>query len=413
MKRYFSNPELKFSNTLLLITLLTTLIITLITQRLYYEDLKKDYIKSLGAVTERVIERAPSLEKGILPIITLGVSDEYAQKGEALLSQYGLTKNLENSLFPYYNATLTKNTYTLWILFICMTLALFLLNYFQYSVLYERIRGLTIAARKVVEGEYNAPIDENKEGDFSKLVSAFNDMRKTIRSSLSELQREKNFLINILSDISHQLKTPLSSLIVYNDIMMNKELKAEQQKIFLLNSHNQLQRMQSLIRNILKLAKLDAKAIEIEKEDESLNDTIQEAIDILESKAEEEMVLINFNYTEEVILKHDKLWMQEALINIIKNAVEHSLKQGRISIELFQNPIYIRIIIQDNGTGIGEEDLSNIFKRFYKTKNSRKNDSVGIGLALAKSIIEAHGGIIEAQSKLKEGTKFIITFLKY
>jgi signal transduction histidine kinase len=105
--------------------------------------------------------------------------------------------------------------------------------------------------------------------------------------------------------------------------------------------------------------------------------------------------------------------MQEALINIIKNAVEHSLKQGRISIELFQNPIYIRIIIQDNGTGIGEEDLSNIFKRFYKTKNSRKNDSVGIGLALAKSIIEAHGGIIEAQSKLKEGTKFIITFLKY
>lgn len=413
MKRYLSNPELKFSSILILILMIAALLATLFIQRLYYIDLKNDYIKSLGAVTERIIEVNPNLEKEIVPLIAKGVSDEYAQKGETVLGQYGLTSNLENSLFPYYNTTLIKNTYTLLILFAGMLLTLLLLNYFQYGVLYERIRALTLASKKVIEGEYDTVVNENKEGDFSKLVLAFNEMRKTIKSNISELQKEKNFLINILSDISHQLKTPLASLIVYNDIMMNKELSREQQKTFLSNTHNQLFRMQSLVYNILKLAKLDAKALKIEKEDESLNDTIQEAIDALENKAGEAMVQISLSYSEEVIFKHDKLWLQEALINIIKNAIEHSYRQGRINIELIENPIYIRIIIEDNGTGIGEDDLPNIFKRFYKASNSRKNDSVGIGLALSKSIIEAHSGIIEVQSKLNKGTKFIITFLKY
>lgn len=413
MKRYLSNPELKFSSILVLILMIAALLATLFIQRLYYIDLKNDYIKSLGAVTERIIEVNPNLEKEIVPLIVKGVSDEYVQKGETVLGQYGLTSNLENSLFPYYNTTLIKNTYTLLILFAGMLLTLLLLNYFQYGVLYERIRALTLASKKVIEGECDTVVNENKEGDFSKLVLAFNEMRKTIKSNISELQKEKNFLINILSDISHQLKTPLASLIVYNDIMMNKELSREQQKTFLSNTHNQLFRMQSLVYNILKLAKLDAKALKIEKEDESLNDTIQEAIDALENKAGEAMVQISLSYSEEVIFKHDKLWLQEALINIIKNAIEHSYRQGRINIELIENPIYIRIIIEDNGTGIGEDDLPNIFKRFYKASNSRKNDSVGIGLALSKSIIEAHSGIIEVQSKLNKGTKFIITFLKY
>lgn len=413
MKRYLSNPELKFSSILILILMIAALLATLFIQRLYYIDLKNDYIKSLGAVTERIIEVNPNLEKEIVPLIAKGVSDEYAQKGETVLGQYGLTSNLENSLFPYYSTTLIKNTYTLLILFAGMLLTLLLLNYFQYGVLYERIRALTLASKKVIEGEYDTVVNENEEGDFSKLVLAFNEMRKTIKSNISELQKEKNFLINILSDISHQLKTPLASLIVYNDIMMNKELSREQQKTFLSNTHNQLFRMQSLVYNILKLAKLDAKALKIEKEDESLNDTIQEAIDALENKAGEAMVQISLSYSEEVIFKHDKLWLQEALINIIKNAIEHSYRQGRINIELIENPIYIRIIIEDNGTGIGEDDLPNIFKRFYKASNSRKNDSVGIGLALSKSIIEAHSGIIEVQSKLNKGTKFIITFLKY
>lgn len=289
----------------------------------------------------------------------------------------------------------------------------FVLNYFQYGFFYKRMRRLTLGAKKVVEGDYDIIISENKEGDLSKLAVSFNSMREIIRNNISELKKEKQFLVDLLADISHQLKTPLSSMIVYNDIMLNKNLTKEQSSTFLLNNQNQLNRMQHLIQSILKLAKIDAKAIELDKENESLNETIQEAIDILESRTAKRKIKINFIEKEEVSFEHDRLWLQEALINIIKNSVEHTSEGGKITISLFENPVYRRIEIDDNGEGISEEDLPNIFKRFYKAKASKKSDSVGIGLALAKSIVEAHNGIIEAKSKLGVGTRFILTFLKY
>lgn len=111
-------------------------------------------------------------------------------------------------------------------------------------------------------------------------------------------------------------------------------------------------------------------------------------------------------------MNHDRLWLEEALNNIIKNGIEHTQSGGEIKIQLLENPLYKKIIIEDNGEGIKEEDLPNIFKRFYKAKASKKNDSVGIGLALSKSIVEAHDGSIEVESRVGEGTKFSIIFLK-
>lgn len=171
--------------------------------------------------------------------------------------------------------------------------------------------------------------------------------------------------------------------------------------------------MNWLIKSILKLARLDAKAIEFDKENQSLNETIEDSVEALESKASEANVKIDFKESAQVIFEHDSEWLQEALINIIKNSIEHSKEGGKIDICLNENPVYRRIIIEDNGEGIREEDLPNIFKRFYKARNSNNSESIGIGLALSKSIIEAHSGIIEAQSKVNEGTRFVITFLKY
>jgi signal transduction histidine kinase len=161
------------------------------------------------------------------------------------------------------------------------------------------------------------------------------------------------------------------------------------------------------------LARLDAKAIEFDKENQSLNETIEDSVEALQGKALEAKVEINFKESEQIIFEHDSAWLQEALINIIKNSIEHTEKNGKINIYLSENPIYRRIIIEDNGEGISEKDLPNIFKRFYRAKTSNNSESVGIGLALSKSIIEAHGGMIEAQSKLGEGTRFSITFVKY
>ncbi|HBI04086.1 MAG TPA: sensor histidine kinase, partial [Paenibacillaceae bacterium] len=215
------------------------------------------------------------------------------------------------------------------------------------------------------------------------------------------------------SDISHQLKTPLSALILNHDILLTRKLSQEQSQTFLLSNQNQLNRIQWLIQNLLKLAKIDADAVELELEEDSLNETIEEAIEILESKAREEKVTIDFRQTCPVLMKHDRLWLQEALINVIKNGIEHSEEGDVVTVELEENPIFTRIIVRDQGDGIEEKDLTNIFNRFYKVKNKKKNDSVGIGLSMAKSIIEKHKGYIEAKSKGHEGTIFLITFIKH
>jgi signal transduction histidine kinase len=413
MKRYFDNYELKMSSMILVILTTFFLLLTSIELKVQHNNLKEAYIKSLGAISARITEKNPALEKEIIPLITKEITNAEGIKGKELLAKYGLTKNLEDSLFPNIKATMKNSNIVIIFVFISMAGVFFILNYLQYGFIYERIRRLAIGAKKVVDGEYDIAINEDREGDFSKLALSFNSMRKIIRSNLESLNEEKQFLVDLLSDISHQLKTPLSSMIVYNDIMLTKELPLEKRNTFLINNQNQLQKMSWLIKNILKLARLDAKAIEFIKENQSLNETIQDCIDSLESKALEGKVKITYEEEEEVIFAHDKLWLEEALINIIKNGIEHTPKGGEIKLNLFENPIYRKIIIEDTGEGIKEEDLPNIFMRFYKVRTLKKSESIGIGLALSKAIIEAHNGMIEVHSIIGKGTKFIITFLKY
>lgn len=413
MNRYFSNPELKISSAALFLLIIVFMGITSLIMKTYYDGLKADYVETIGTVTAKIIEKDPELESEIIPLITKEASQEEIIKGEDILREYGLTKNLESTLFPYMKNTNTKNNYYIVSMFIFMGIIFIILNYFQYRFFYKKIRTVTLGARKVTEGDYNITINENNEGDLSKLAVSFNLMKEVITSNIYKLKDEKQFLVDLLSDISHQLKTPLASMIVYNDIMLTKELSKEQNETFLINNKNQLHRMEWLIKQILKLAKLDARAIELNKENQSLNETIRESIDIFQDRAKEQDITIAFEEEKEIYFYHDRLWMEEALNNIIKNGIEHSKNGGKINIEIKDIPIYTRIIITDNGEGIKEEDLPNVFKRFYKTKTSKKNDSIGIGLALSKSILQLHNSIIEVQSQIGLGTRFTITFLKY
>ncbi|MCD2345545.1 HAMP domain-containing sensor histidine kinase [Clostridium guangxiense] len=412
MGKYFVNPELKKSSIILLFINCIFLITTLAIIKINNDNLKEGYIKSIGVITEKINEKNPELLQYIIPSVTKEAQTKDAESGIKILKQYGLTKDLEDRLFPYVNKAILNNIYCIIILFFIMSALLFLINYFEYAYFYERIRKITKAAKKVIEGQYDIAIDEDKEGDFSKLANSFNSMKGVIRNNIDSLNKEKQFLVNLLSDISHQLKTPLSSMILYNDILLTKELSKEKRQLFLENNKKQLYRMDWLIKSILKLARLDARAIEFSKESISLNETIENSIDALREKAGEAKVSVIFKKTDDINFEHDRRWMEEAFINIIKNDIEHTPGGGEIKIDIIENSIYVRIEIVDTGEGISKADLPNVFKRFYKAKNSSSN-SVGIGLSLSKSIIEAHNGIIEVQSKLKIGSKFIITFLKY
>jgi signal transduction histidine kinase len=413
MKRYFANPELKYSSVILIIINILFFTLTLLSLKIYHENLKDSYIKSVGAIAVRVIEKRPELEREIMPLVTKEISSTEAQRGAYFLKQYGIDRKLENNLFPYVGDAYKKNNHIISLIFLAMGVLLFFLNSKQFGLIYEKIRKLSYGAKKVIQGDYDINISENKEGDFSKLAVSFNTMKDVIRNNINELEKEKQFLADLLSDISHQLKTPLSSMIVYNDIMISKDLSKEQRETFLSNSRNQLNRMTWLIQSLLKLAKLDAKAIELNKENQSLNETIEEAIDTLESRAVQSGVILVFNSKEEVYFEHDRFWLEEALINIIKNGIEHIASGGEIHISVLENALYRRIVIEDTGEGIREEDLPNIFRRFYKAQTSKKSDSIGIGLALAKAVIELHNGVIEVNSEIGVGSRFTITFLKY
>lgn len=413
MKRYFNNPEIKRSSSIFLLIMVIFLTCNYFMIKAHNEKLKSDYIKALGSVTAKIVEADPKLEKEIVPLLTREVSKEQERKGREILRQYGLSEKLDTSLFPYIKGNFKSMEISVLSSGIILTILLFILNYFQHGYFYENMRRFSFAAKKIVEGDYNLKLSEEKEGDLSKLTKSFNSMGEVIRGNLLALNKEKRFLVDLLSDISHQLKTPLSTMILYNDILLNKDLTKEQQITFLKNNENQLNRMSWLILNLLKLAKIDANAIELDMEEQSLNETIEETIEILESKAMEYKVEVELISKDTVILKHDRLWLQEALSNVVKNGIEHACEGGKVTINMEDNPIYIRIIIKNTGEPISEEDLPHVFKRFYKSKKSQKSDSIGIGLSLAKSVIERHGGYIEVTSKEQEGTSFIITFLKY
>jgi signal transduction histidine kinase len=225
------------------------------------------------------------------------------------------------------------------------------------------------------------------------------------------LKTEKEQLGNALSDISHQLKTPLTSMMVMVDLLSYDDLKPDKRIEFTRNLELQLERMEWLLSSLLKLSKIDAGTVEFKKEPIKASELIQKAMKPL---------LIPMELKEqELIIEGDSLvsflgdfnWTVEALINIVKNCIEHTQSGGTITINFLENPIYTEIHISDNGSGIDKEDLPFVFKRFYKGKNASE-ESVGIGLAMAKSIVASQNGDINVTSQKNHGTRFSIKFYK-
>ncbi|QWH18448.1 HAMP domain-containing histidine kinase [Bacillus mycoides] len=408
------NREIKINILTLALISFLFIIYQVITVHILYDHLKNDYITIWSEITGKLIAQNPENEYEIIQALTNDTANkkDYSSDGEMLLNQYGLSSELDSRLFPYLNKHISQNNIYMLLGVIGFSLILIFLNYLQYKSFFLKIRNVTAAANKIIEGDYTIDIKENREGDLAKLANSFHKLKNVIRKSMHNLLEEKQFLIQTLQDISHQLKTPLSTLTVNNDILLQGKLN-EQQHHFLHNNDVQISRISFLIHNLLKVSKIDARAILFEKENSDIIDTIYEVIASLNSKLNKKNMNIHLKTNEKISLFHDSIWMQEALLNILKNSIEHSNENGSIYIEVTNSPIHTEIIIQDFGEGIASEDLPYIFDRFYKTKNSNKEGSIGIGLALTKSIIEAHHGFIKVESQKHSFTKFTITFMKY
>lgn len=408
--RILSNPEIKKYNISIIALFLITIILSIFVNTLNLNIIKADVIQNNQAIVGNIVSKYPELEKDIVSVITQAKNKENIDLGAKVLQKYNYDSSTNLSQEPIVQNNIYKmlkiNILFITFVFIC----LITISFYFFIKIYRDIKDMTDYVYHSSEGREYEMKNKNQEGQIGILKTEIMKMTTVLKEKVALLHSEKIFLNDTISDISHQLKTPMTSLMLLTDLMYN-DLDKEKKIEFLDRTNAQLSRMDWLIKSMLKLSKLEAKVIDFKTDKVNINELIKRSISPLLVPIELRNISLNINGDKEASYIGDIEWSSEALGNIIKNCVEHTKEGGTLDITYEENPIYSEIIIKDNGEGIDKDDIQNIFKRFYKGKNS-KSDSVGIGLAMAKSIIESQNGDIYVKSKKNRGSEFHITFHK-
>lgn len=372
--------------------------------------IKEKVVENNQAIIGNILAERPELEEDIIDIVTQGNSKDNIDLGKEILSKYNYNGNISLKNEPIINESIRYIFNINWV-FLCIILILFIilaLSYFRK--IYEDIKDMTDYVYNSSEGRKFEMKNRNQDGQIGLLKTELIKMTNILKEKAELLNNEKIFLNNTISDISHQLKTPMTSLVILNDLMyedLPKETKIE----FLDKIKSQLNRMEWLVKSMLKLSKVEAKVINFEKKEVKINELIKRAVAPSLIPMEIKNIELSISGDENTSYIGDINWSSEAFVNIIKNCIEHTPQGGKININYDQNPLYCEVVIKDSGEGVDKKDLPHIFKRFYKGKTS-KEDSVGIGLAMSKSIIESQNGDIYVKSEKNEGTEFHIIFHK-
>ncbi len=332
------------------------------------------------------------------------------ERGKEALASIGYSEATFMQLLPavceYRNQTMLY--LFLLLLFLFGMVYLVLLLYLQRQ--HKAIDDAENKIREFLDGNSMSRIECSQTGDWYSLFHDVNEMAAILLAHAENQKQTKEFLQDIISDVSHQIKTPLSALKMYHDIISSHKADAETVASFSEKSQREIKRMENVIYTLLKLARLDAGIIQMEKAEENISALMQDVLERFETWAEQDNKEITFSGNDEIVLNCDALWMSEAIGNIVKNALEHTQPEGHISLRWTQSPLMTQIVITDDGKGIHQEDIYNIFKRFYRSRFSSDVHGIGLGLPLAKSIIEAHGGTITVTSTLNVGTTFTLSF---
>ncbi|WP_294835371.1 sensor histidine kinase KdpD [uncultured Eubacterium sp.] len=294
---------------------------------------------------------------------------------------------------------------------LCLTLGVILIIIFIVVTKrrYKNLNELNDYLSLVCKGIYDMNIDDNTEGELSILKNNLYKVITLLQSQNEYLKNDKLYLADSIADISHQLKTPLTSMMVMCELLENEESPEKRQE-FVSVINNQLSKMKWLITNILKISKLDADATEFKRDEVSISKVLDDSLKPFALTAELKNIIIE-NKSNDFVFNGDENWTAEAVSNIVKNCLEHTNDGGKITIASESTNLYNKLTISDNGCGIAEEDLPHIFERFYHGKNSSK-DSVGIGLALAKTIFEKENASVTVESEQGKGSAFEIIFYK-
>ena len=370
----------------------------------------RKYLKIVNAkidnIISEVIEKYPDItEEEVLEILKNNETPE-----SSVLEKYGYTPDISYiKTLGEQIETNKKQNIALVIIFGTVSLGIYLI----YVITQEKkIAEINEYIKQINNKNYILKIEENDNGELSKLRNELYKTTVLLKETAEISEKEKENLSTAIADISHQLKTPLTSIrIMLDNIQDNPDMEKEVREDFLREISKQIDWISSLVVALLKIAKFDAGTIKMENNEINAKNLIDNIVSNLAILMELKNIEIITNVDEKATFIADYKWQQEALTNILKNAIEHSKHNSRIYITVENTNLFLKIIIKDEGSGIDKEDLKHIFQRFYKTKNSSEN-SIGIGLPLAKAIIEQSNGYIKVETKHGEGTSFEVKYIK-
>ena len=404
MKNKINLKRVLIASVIVLIIFSTSI---LIVNYVEYQNYTKNFNNKIELILSKIIREYPNIEKSEL--IELLNNEDTLLDESSILKHYGIDIKKDSAILK------NEGEFVKFEILLLILLILLIINILIIIIKYsnnnsKKINEITKYIEQINRRNYKLDIEENSEDELSILKNEIYKTTVMLNEIAENETKDKKELKESLSDISHQLKTPLTSIIIMLDnILDNKEMSQEVREEFIKDIKREITNIQFLIETLLKLSKLDANSVEFINKEFEVEEIIQNSVKNVAMICDLKNIKINITGNSKEKLLCDERWQIEAITNILKNAVEHSKNNSQIDIKYTQNKAYTKITIEDYGMGINEDDLKHIFERFYKGKNASK-DSVGIGLALAKAIIEKNNGYITVSSKESEGTTFAIKY---
>ena len=404
MKNKIELKKMCITSCIVIIIFLITFSILIYKQ---YKTYTYNFNQKIAGIIDNVLEKYPDIEKREIVEI-LNSSDK---TNNEILREYGIELD-KDSVILENNTDFQKfiiiDINTLIVFILILSIIFFKYNHSES----KKINEITKYIEEINRGNYKLNIEENTEDELSILKNELYKITIMLKEVAENSQKDKTTLKDSLSDISHQIKTPITSiLIMLDNILSDENMPEDIKKDFIKDIKREIINIKFLVESILKLSKIDSNSIKFIKKEVFIKDIINEAVKNVSMLSELKNIEIIVSGDDSIKTICDLKWQVEAITNILKNCIEHSYENKKIYINYNQNNMYTELKIEDNGTGIDAKDLPHIFERFYKGKNS-SSDSVGIGLALSKSIIESNNGYIQVDSELNKGTTFIIKYLK-
>ena len=353
------------------------------------------------------------LEQGVSEdVIAAAVANtESGKRGTDYLSKIGRTGNTTANTLPEFTefrkeAGRHMVSAAAW-LSVFLTSGVFMFLW-RRDRLYQKAESIM---QQYIAGDFSCHLPQTSEGAVYQMFSSMDQLATILQARGETQQKEKEFLKSTISDISHQLKTPLAALTMYQEIIAGEPENPDTVKEFSAKMGVSLKRIKQLIEAMLKITRLDAGGIVFDIQKNPVYEVVSHGINELKLRAKQENKEIILEGDRNQTVTCDLEWTGEAIGNIVKNALDHTDSGGIVHIMWAQSPAMVRIQIKDNGSGILPEDIHHIFKRFYRSKKSLDTQGVGLGLPLAKAIVEGQKGVISVKSELGAGTAFTISFL--